>query len=140
MSECLTCQRRFQGTRTGMAASDSSSAAAKQQALLFLSPEAESIEATAALADEAVKEVFDLMEEEHKIGSFAPYFPIVYGSISFKIKQPAGPKTEGSPATHRWTREQSRRKDARHNRRLVRVSQCTSGRQMGGICRRLSSA
>lgn len=90
-----------------MAEAGSSSSMEKQQGLLAAHEAALDVEHTEALADDAVREIMALLEAEKVVGARAPYCPIVYGSIAFKMKRV--PKTSddepANPATHRWTCE-----------------------------------
>lgn len=92
-----------------MADSVASSSMERQHALLA-SQATKGLAETEELAEAALKEVMALMEEETHAGAQAPYCPIVYGSIAFKLKPVARKADEAppviTPATHRWTREE----------------------------------
>lgn len=91
-----------------MAESVASSSMERQHSLLA-SQATKGLAETEELADAALKEVLSLMEDETHAGAQAPYCPIVYGSIAFKLKPVARKADEAppviTPATHRWTRE-----------------------------------
>jgi len=92
-----------------MAEGTASSNMDKQNSLLA-GLQATDAESSEALGDAVVDFVREMMEEERETGAGAPYCPIVYGSIAFKLKAPPKkPDEEEAPvarATHRWTREQ----------------------------------
>ncbi|CAE7029715.1 TAF14B [Symbiodinium sp. KB8] len=91
-----------------MAENVASSSMERQHALLA-SQATKGLAETEELAEAALKEVMALMEDEAHAGAHAPYCPIVYGSIAFKLKPVARKADEAppviTPATHRWTRE-----------------------------------
>ncbi|KAA0153330.1 hypothetical protein FNF29_03143 [Cafeteria roenbergensis] len=89
-----------------MAENVASSSMERQHALLA-SQATKGLAETEELAEAALKEVMALMEDEAHAGAHAPYCPIVYGSIAFKLKPVARKADEAppviTPATHRWT-------------------------------------